>query len=201
MRLAAILLLGTSLLAAGCKPAPAEKSIREKEAERSAEVARITGWDKFWKAPDAAVGAANQFGFRATPYAASGHVGRSTGGPVMLAGSTAAKPNQASFAAEGPSATQVDTIRFDLALTDDASATDARKRFAALVRDYLFQAKIDGATLLPALEQGTPARGNLAGTPYSIEKSDSAGGSAGHLSVTFNRSGADAPEPSKPQGN
>jgi hypothetical protein len=201
MRFAVVLLLTAGLLAAGCTPAPAEKSIKEKEAARAAEVARLKGWDKLFAAPDATIGAANQFGFRATPYAASGHVWRSTGGPVMIAGSFAKQPNRVTFAAEGPSATQVDTIRFDLGVSDPKTAKDAGKRFAQIVRDFLFQAGIEGDALLPALEQGVPARGTLAGTPYTIELPPTVEGGEGHQIVTFTRTGATAPANSKPQGN
>lgn len=203
MRFAAPLLLPALLLAAGCSPAPADKSVKEMEKERSVEVAGLNGWTKLFSAPDAAIGAANQFGFRAPPYAATSRDWRSAGGPVMISGSTAAAPNRVTFAAEGPSATQVDTLTFDLAITDTKSAPDARKRFAKLVRDFLFQAGIDGDPLLPALEQGVPARGTLAGTPYSIELLEPVDDSEDHLAITFIRSGASnaAPDNSQTQGN
>jgi hypothetical protein len=203
MRFTLPLLLGAGLLAAGCtaEPVPAEKSVKEKEEARATEVASLKGWDKLWSAPDAAIGAANQFGFRATPYASVGEGWRSTGGPVMIAGSAAEKPNRVAFTAEGPSDTQIDTLTFDLTLSDTGSAEDARKRFAKLVRDFLFRAGIDGAALIPAIEQGTPTRGTLSDTPYSIEKLNSVDDSEDHLAVTFIRSGANAPNLSKPQGN
>jgi hypothetical protein len=201
MRFAAPLLLTACLLAAGCNRTPAQQTIKQKEEARTAEVAKVNGWDKLWSAPDVAIGAANQFGFHAPAYAAAGHSWRSAGGPVMIAGSMSKTPNHVGFVAEGPDANQIDTLTFDLALTDTASAADARKRFAKLIRDFLFQAGIEADALVPAIEQGTPARGELAGTPYSIENLNSVDDSEDHLAVTFIRSGAQGPVTSKPQGN
>jgi hypothetical protein len=184
----------TACLLAGCNGTPAQPTIKEKETARAAEMAKLKGWDRFFGAPDATIGAANQFGFHAPAYAASGHVWRSTGGPTTIAGSEAKVPNRVWFTAEGPGATQVDTIRFDLGVGDPKTAKDAGKRFAKLVRDFLFQAGIEADALVPAIEQGVPARGDLQGAPYSIEKSerDDADGTH-HVTVTFTRTGATAP--------
>jgi hypothetical protein len=201
MRVAALFLLTGCLLAAGCNRTPEQQTIKQKEEARTAEVAKLNGWDKLWSAPDAAISAANQFGFHAPAYAAAGHSWRSAGGPVMIAGSMSDKPNRVAFVAEGADAKQVDTLTFDLALSDAGSAVDARKRFAKLIRDFLFQAGIEADALVPAIEQGIPARGELAGTPYSIERLNSVDDSEDHLAVTFIRSGAQVPDLSKPQGN
>jgi hypothetical protein len=196
MRFVAPLLLPAFLLATACaapEPSPAQqKSVKENESVRQAEVDALKGWSKLFGAPDAAIGAANQFGFRATPYASIGHLWQSTGGPVMIAGSQAEKPNTVSFAAEGPDGANVDTIRFDLATNDAATAPDARKRMAAMVSDYLSRAGIEAETLLPAIELGTPTRGMIGETPYSIETLHALDGEAEHLVVTFIRSGASA---------
>ena len=88
-----------------------------------------------------------------------------------------------------------DTIRFTLVLADSRTASDARMRYARLVRDFLFQAGIEGDALIPAIEQGISARGTLAGTPYAItpfEPDDEAG--IPELTVTFFRT-------SQTQGN
>jgi hypothetical protein len=198
MRIAAPILLTACLLATGCTPAPSgptpaqQKSIKDRETSRQAEVDSLKGWNRLFGAPDAAIGAANQFGFRPTPYASTGDSWQSTGGPVMIAGSEAEKPNTVSFAAEGPDAATVDTIRFDLATNDPQSAPDARKRMATMVRDYLFRAGIKADAMMPAIEQGKPARGSLGATPYSIEMLHAFDGSSEHLVVTFVRSGASA---------
>jgi hypothetical protein len=198
MRFAAALLLPVVLLAGACNGTSAQPTIKEKEEARAAELAKLNGWDKLFGAPDAAVGAANQFGFRPTPYAAVDNVYRSTGGPVMIAGSMATEPSRVSFAAEGPAATKVSTIRFGLSVGSEKFGPDARKRFADTIRDYLFQAGIEADALLPAIRQGVPAKGNLTGTPYSIDTSKADGKDV--LTVTFTRTGAAAPD-SKPQGN
>ncbi|UZK65927.1 hypothetical protein [Sphingomonas sp. M1-B02] len=185
MRLPAALLLAVALTA-GCKPAPSGPTLQAKEAARAGEVAKLTGWDRAFT-PDAALGAANQFGFRPTPYAAAEGAYRSSGGPVMISSSGSAKPNRIAFAASGKAADKIDTIAFDLSITDAPGAGDAQARMADLVRDFLFQSKIDAKPIHDAIAEGKSAKGALSGTPYAIEKT------ADQLLVTFTRTGASAP--------
>ncbi len=113
----------------------------------------------------------------------------------MVAGSMAKTPNRVTFAAEGPSARQIDTIRFDLEIGDAETAKDARARFSAIVRDYLFLSDINAGKLFPMLiSNGSASHGNLSGTRYTIEPGKD------RLTVTFTRTGATAPTNSKPQG-
>ncbi|MCW3836530.1 hypothetical protein ACFQ1E_10095 [Sphingomonas canadensis] len=193
MRIAAALLLGT--LAAGCNAPAPQQTVQQNDAARAEELKDVNGWDRVFGAPDAAIGGANQFGFRPTPYAAEGTGFASKGGPVMVAGSMSKTPNTASFAARGAAAGKIDTILFSLSIGDQKTAKDARKRFAAIVRDYLFQSKIEADALMPALEQGVAARGDLTGTPYAIDADKD------RVAITFTRNGAEAPANSKPQGN
>jgi hypothetical protein len=196
MRFAAPFLLTTGLLLAGCSGAPVKQAtIKEKEAARTEVLAKVTGWARMFT-PDVATGAANQLGFHPTPYAAAKQGFASTGGPVTIANSFSKTPNQVSYRATGADAEQIDNIAFDLAETDAKSAGEARKRLATLVRDFLYQSKIDAAPLLPAIAEGVPARGDLTGTRYSIDKSPD-----GHLTVAFTRTGAQSPANSKTQGN
>ena len=185
MRSLAALLVACALVA-GCKPAAKQSSLHEKEAARATEVAKLSGWDRAF-APDVAVGAANQFGFRAPAYAVANGAYATTGGPVMISNSFAKKPNAVAFAAKGKAADKLDSIAFGLALTDPKSAEQAQQRLADIVRDYLFQSKIDAKPIHDAIAKGAAGKGRLAGTPYAIDKS------ADHLTVTFTRTGASAP--------
>jgi len=178
-------LLLAPLALAGCG-APSGETLQKQEQARAAEVEKLEGWDRAFQ-PDVAVGAANQFGFRPTPYAPAGDGFASTGGPVTIANSFASKPNAVGFAARGATAERVDTITFDLALTDAAGEADALKRTADLIRDYLFQSKIDAKPIHQKIAKGENGGGQLAGANYAIERAGD------RLTVTFHRSGASAP--------
>jgi hypothetical protein len=179
----ALTLLATAALVAGCKPGP---TVHEQEAKRATELQKVTGWNRAFT-PDVAIGAANQFGFKAAPYAAAEGGFASKGGPVAIANSFADKPNAVAFAATGKAADAIDSIRFDLALTDPSGEKKALQRTADLVRDYLFQSRIDAKPVHEAIAKGEAAKGQLSGTPYTIEKA------ADRLTVTFTRIGANAP--------
>jgi hypothetical protein len=109
----------------------------------------------------------------------------------MISSSFAKQPNRVAFKASGAAADKVDQIAFDLAITDAKGAADARTRLADLVRDYLFQSKIDAKPVHAAIVEGEQAKGDLAGTPWQIVKTPKDG--AEHLTVTFTRTGASAP--------
>ncbi len=185
MRLPAALFLA-ALALAGCGRASQGDAVRKQEEARAAEVAKATGWDRAFQ-PDVAVGAANQFGFRPSAYTAAKQGFASVGGPVTIANSYAKKPSTIAFAATGGAADKVDSIAFDLAINDADSAELARTRMADLVRDYLFQSKIDAKPIHAAIEKGAPAKGTLAGAGYAIDTTPQ------HLTVTFTRTGANAP--------
>ena len=87
----------------------------------------------------------------------------------------------------GHAVERIDTLAFDLALTDAPSAELARKRFADIVQNFLFQSKIDARPIYDKIAGGEAAKGQLAGIDYAIEKA------ADRLTVTFHRTGASAP--------
>jgi hypothetical protein len=184
MRGAAVLLACMAL--AGCGGVKTGEVRQKEERARAAQVAKLSGWNRAFQ-PDVAIGAANQFGFRATPFAPAQGGFASIGGPVTIANSYARKPNAIAFEARGAKADRVDSIRFRLAITDAQGTPDALKRTADLVRDYLFQSKIDAKPIHDAIAKGTAGKGQLAGVDYAIEKA------ADRLTVTFHRTGASAP--------
>lgn len=188
MRRAALLLAGLGLLA-GCNATNGNgDSLRKKEETRAAEVAKLSGWDRLYGAPDATVSGVNQFGFKAPAYAPAKDGGfASESLPVTIANSFAKATNQVRFAATGATATQIDQVRFTLDLPDAEHAGIARQRTADLIRDFLFQSKIDAKPIHDQIAAGTPGKGALAGGAYEIA------GDAKQLTVTFTRTGASAP--------
>jgi outer membrane murein-binding lipoprotein Lpp len=189
MRGAGALMLA-ALALAGCGSGEKGETRQQQEQARASQVETLSGWERAFT-PDLAVQAANQFGFRAKPYAAAQDQYRTEGGPIALSDPSAKQPNQARFAGTGAAANQVDTLSFDLSLGDTANAANARTRFADLIRDYLFQSKIDGGPIHAAIAKGEQAAGDLAGIRYAIAAAPKDG--AQHLSVTFHRTGASAP--------
>jgi hypothetical protein len=186
MRAAAAFIL-VSLALAGCGGASSDGvALQKQEQTRAADLAKVNGWDRAFQ-PDVAVGAANQFGFHAPAYGPAENGFASVGTPVMVTDTAAKKPNSVAFDATGKAAERVDALRFQLALTDAPSAGLARTRFADIVRDFLFQSKIDAKSVHDKLAKGEAGKGQLAGIDYAIEKA------ADRLTVTFHRTGASAP--------
>ena len=189
---AGLLLALASVVLAGCGDRAEHGETRQQQEQaRASQVKTLSGWKRAFT-PDLAVQAANQFGFRAKPYAQVGQGQyQSQGGPIALSDPGAKQPNETRFAGKGAAAGQVDTLSFDLSLADAANAATARTRFADLVRDYLFQSKIDGGPIHAAIAKGEQGSGDLAGIRYEIASQPQNG--AKHLSVTFHRTGATAP--------
>jgi hypothetical protein len=187
MRLGAALLLA-SLALAGCGGAPANEgaALQKQEQARAKELGQVRGWERAFQ-PDAAIGAANQFGFHAPAYGAAKSGFASVGTPVMVTDTATKKPNSVAFEATGKATDRVDALAFRLALSDANSAELARTRFADIVRDFLFQSKIDAKPIHAKIANGEPGKGQLAGVDYAIEKADD------RLTVTFHRTGASAP--------
>ena len=185
-RVAAFSLVALAL--AACKPAVDEGRERQKQEQvRASEVKQLRGWERAFQ-PDVAVGAANQFGFRAPAYAAAAGSFASVGATNPITDAPAGKkPNTVGFEAKGAAADRVDTIAFRLDLADAPRGEPARKRFAAIVRDYLFQSKIDAAALHDKLTNGEAAKGQLDGIDYRIDSAPTG------ATVTFYRTGASAP--------
>ncbi|ATY32438.1 hypothetical protein [Sphingomonas psychrotolerans] len=186
LRRAALLLAPLAL--AGCGGAPSQDgaALQKHEQARAADLAKVTGWARAFQ-PDVAVAGANQFGFHAPAYAAAKQGFISVGTPVMVTDTAAKKPNSVGFAAMGKTAERIDTLAFDLMLTDAPSAGLAHKRFADIVRDFLFQSKIDSKPIHDKIAKGEAGKGQLDGIDYAIEKA------ADRLTVTFHRTGASAP--------
>jgi hypothetical protein len=187
MRTGAVLLLA-SLALAGCGGAPSNQGavLQKQEQARAADLATVNGWERAFQ-PDVAVAAANQFGFHAPAYAAAKDGFLSIGTPVMVTDTAAKKPNSVGFSAKGKTAERIDTLAFDLAVTDAPSAKLAHTRFADIVQNFLFQSKIDAKPIHDKIAEGEAGKGQLAGVDYAIEKA------ADRLTVTFNRTGASAP--------
>ncbi|MBB5710337.1 hypothetical protein [Sphingomonas xinjiangensis] len=188
---AGLILSVTAVALAGCGNGERGETRQQQEQARATQVKTVTGWQRAFT-PDLAVSAANQFGFHAQPYAAAAQGQfRTQGGPIALSDPSAKQPNQARFAGTGSAADRIDMLSFDLTLADATHAAVARTRFADLVRDYLFQSKIDGGPIHAAIAKEQPSEGDLAGIQYKITSTPQNG--AKHLSVTFHRIGASAP--------
>ena len=187
MRRGAALLLA-SLALAGCGGAPSKDgaALQKQEQARASELAKVNGWSRAFQ-PDVAIAAANQFGFHAPAYGPAKQDFASIGTPVIVSDSAARKPNSAGFAATGNAVDRVDLMKFDLGLTDANSAELAHTRFADIVRDFLFQSKIDAKPIHDKIAKGEAAKGQLDGIDFAIEKA------ADRLTVTFHRTGASAP--------
>lgn len=181
-------LLLAPLALAGCGGAPSQDGavLRKQEQARAADLAKVTGWEHAFQ-PDVAIAAANQFGFHAPAYGPAKNGFASIGTPVLVSDSGAKAPNRAGFAATGATADRIDALAFDLAITDANSAKLAHTRFADIVRDFLFQSKIDAKSVHEAIVKGEAAKDQLDGIDYAIEKA------ADRLTVTFHRTGASAP--------
>jgi hypothetical protein len=175
-------------LLAGCGGAASEQgaALQKREQARAAELGQVRGWERAFQ-PDVAIGAANQFGFHAPAYAPAKQGFASIGTPVTITDTAADKPNRVAFDASGATAERVDTLAFRLAITDPASAELARKRTADIVRDFLFQSKIDAKPIHEKIAKGQAGPGRLDGVDYAIENAPD------RLVVTFHRTGASAP--------
>jgi hypothetical protein len=185
--LARAVLLLAPLVLAGCGGAPSQgAALQQQEQARASELSDVRGWERAFQ-PDVAIGAANQFGFRAPEYGPAKQGFASIGTPVMVTDTAARKPNSVAFEATGKAAERVDTLAFRLAITDANSVELARDRFAGIVRDFLFQSKIDAKPIHDEIAKGETVKGQLAGVDYAIEKA------ADRLTVTFHRTGASAP--------
>jgi len=195
----ALLVLG---LLAACSPSG--QSVQKQEATRAAELDKLKGWDRAFE-PDAAVAAANQFGYHNAPYAAAktGTGFASTGTSPMISGSAAASPSQTNFLASGAAADKIDRLAFTLSLTDPQTAEHAKKRFADIVDGFLFQFKLDAKKDVTAfLADEKPLDATYQGATFSAVAIPTPGGAKDtrRLTVTFTRTGANAPANSQTQG-
>lgn len=158
-------LLGIAMLAACGESDP---TVLENEADQAATAATMRGWDRVFGAPSEAIGRVNQFGFRATPYAADGATFLSKGGPITLSQSAADRPNSGSFEAAGAAATAIDRLVFTLSITDPANADTAKQRFVDVLRGFASQYAIEDEGAFDAILREQDADGSIAGTPASI---------------------------------
>lgn len=205
---AALAALAGAALLAGCNQpaaAPAQPSLQEQETARQAELVNVKGWDLMFGAPDQTVARFNQFGFRAEPYGSTGAT-PSFGvksSPIMLSGTDRPQPNQASLSATGAAAGKIDSIGFTLDIADANTAPDARKRFAAMVGEFVGLYRLDAAALRAAILDERPGAIEVSGLPVTLVVAPygAAGEQKRHLNVTINRTGASAPANSQTQGN
>ena len=132
MRAGLILALAGVVLA-GCGDRGEHGETRQQQEQaRASQVKTLSGWQRAFT-PDLAVQAANQFGFRAKPYAQIGQGQyQSQGGPIALSDPSAKRPNEARFTGKGAAAGHIDTLSFDLSLGVASYAATARTRFADL---------------------------------------------------------------------
>lgn len=189
MRAAALLPLVLALAACGGESG---ESLQAKEKARAEELAKLQGWDRAFH-PDAVIAAANQFGFRLISYSAVPGGYRAVGEPANVSTSPDGVTNQAMFTATGATKEKVDALSFELVLQHPGTAADARKRFADLVRDFLFQSRIDAKPIHDAIAAGEEGTGMIQGTPYTIATTPADANGVSRLTVTFNRTGASAP--------
>ena len=166
------------------------ESALKREEKVQAKAAAMTGWDRLFASPATTIPAVNQFGFRASDYAAKGSAfGSEAAAPIMMSSSFAKVPNAATFTATGNSAEAIDTIAFRLDITDPEAADVARERFTTTIRDFLFSAKADG--FIPvgqAIATETPATGVLPGAAWRLTRETLSGGTDNRrLTVTFTR--------------
>ena len=180
---AALALLALVLLAACGESGP---TVLENEAREAATAATMQGWDRAFGAPREVIGRVNQFGYRATDYAADGPTFLSKGGPITLSQSDAKSPNTGSFEAAGASAQRIDRLVFTLSLTDAANAETAKKRFVDVLRGFLSQYQIDDKGGLDPILKERSSGDRIAGAPASIDVQKGADGRP-IITVTFNR--------------
>jgi hypothetical protein len=178
------LLLVAALTLGACKPSA--PTVLQQEANAAEATKALKGWDRAFGVPDAAVGAANQFGFQAGAYtAADGGFGTS-GKQILMSNSNAKTPNRASFAATGAHAGRIDKLAFTLALTDDGDTDTAKTRFSAVVRDFLSQFDIGNAdALAKAIADESAMQGNMSGAVAGVSVEPD--GNARKITVTFTR--------------
>ena len=194
-------LIATALLLAGCGEQP--PSVLDTEAAQAKAVKALRGWDRVFAAPRDAVGAANQFGFAAAAYAASGTTPayRASGKPVMMSSSYAKAPNSATFTLTGAKADMADRAQFTLTITDPADIATARKRFGQLVGDWLARFDIkdrDGVT--QAIATGSDVDGLTDGAPASVDFTPVGSAMPTRIDVTFTRPEGSTPDTSKTRG-
>ncbi len=179
----ALALSALVLLAACGQSGP---TVLENEAKDAATAATMQGWDRAFGAPRETIGRVNQFGYRATDYAADGPTFLAKGGPITLSQSDAKAPNTGTFEAAGATADKIDRLVFTLSLTDAANAETAKKRFVEVLRGFLSQYGIDDEGGFDAITSEQSADGPIGGAPASIDVTKGADGRP-IITVTFNR--------------
>jgi hypothetical protein len=183
----ALLLIGCAALGA-CKPDSTPKSVLAEEAVAQEAAAAMTGWDRLFNSPATTIPAVNQFGFKATAYAASTGGAEAKGEDIALS-TVGDAPNKASFAATGKDVAKIDKLIFALAITDPANAANAKTRLETVIRDFMFSAKAEGAQAIEAaIDAEKPAEGTLPGASYAVTVQPISGATDNRvLTVTFTR--------------
>ncbi|QDX26007.1 hypothetical protein FPZ54_08210 [Sphingomonas suaedae] len=174
-----------------CGPTAKEPTLLEQEAAQENRVASLSGLDRVFEVPGAAIDAANLFDFQVGPYApAQGSPAfRAIGKPVLIYGESRETGNLASFVATGSTAEQIDAVTFTLTIKDDRELDLTLRRFARVVRGYLKRFEIDGAQVEAAVEANDAAKGQLPEGIWELSRTP-AKGNPDQLIVTFTRPGA-----------
>lgn len=143
------------------------------------------GWADVWTTPATVVDTFSRLSFRPSPYQATGARGMSESTPpIVLADPAAAEANTLALAIEG-TPDRVDTLRFVLRLTDEATADAAKQRFAEQVAMATRQLGVPGAeAATAAATKETPGRGILDGARWAVARTPLIG-TGRQLTVTF----------------
>lgn len=143
------------------------------------------GWADVWTTPNTVVATFSRLSFRPSPYQATGARAASESmPPIVLADSSKGDANTLALAIEG-TPQRVDTLRFVLKLTDEATAEVAKQRFSEqlnLATKQLGVAGAEAAATAAAAEK--PANGQLDGARWAVARTPLAG-KARQLTVTF----------------
>lgn len=205
MRLAhSLLLIVAAAPLAGCGAAH-DPSLNEQQAAAAQnrapnrEKVMADRWAQLFTNPAAVVAAANDFGFKADGYKASGKGYAATGKVTWPE-----KPNgiavESVFEATGPKADAIETIRFTLDVKHDAKpderARDSYGYVRRLVLGFLSRFEVGpGDTINGALQRRESAKDVQHGVSIVVDANPISGGNAKdrHITVTFTRVGASAP--------
>jgi hypothetical protein len=161
-------------------------STLDNEAREAQIAATLKGWDRVFGAPAETIGRVNQFGYRASAYAADGATFLSKGNAITLSQSDAKAPNTGGFEAAGAGADHIDRLVFTLSITDAANADTAKQRFVEVLKGFMSQYGLADDDALQAIARETDGDLRVAGVPASISVTNGADDTRA-ITVTFTR--------------
>ena len=143
------------------------------------------GWSDVWTTPATVVNTFARLSFRPSPYQSAGARSRSESTPpIVLADPAKGDANTLMLAIEG-TAERVDTLRFVLNLTDEATAAVAKQRFAEQVQMAGRQLGVTGAEPATAAAVAeTPKAGETEGARWAVLRKPLTG-TGRQVTVTF----------------